>query len=579
MAGSIQPSGCVHQALLSVVVCVIALSAAAPAQRTHIVDVGLNGTASFTDRDTGRSTFNINPVPTVIQRGDSVEWRFLYGHSSTSGTCPNSVCTPNGTWDSGIKPGPSDVFPRTFTTTGVFPYFCLVHLSLMQGKVMVLEGPEFILEVNNPSQTAIPAIGVLAGQTATFTGSVSGFLGYNNPVQLSCQNGSPRLPATCSTVTVTPDGNGGAIAFNLTATDPTPGTYTFDIVAVGTDTRQVTKRQQVQLQISDVAISSPVPQTVTAIAFVAASDPMTFNLQSIADFSGFVSLDCTGLPPSSFCFLDSGSPFLSPGSSETISMRVSSGVGPPDIYQARVLATAFFLGSSITHSRPFTLRLLPADHLSVAAPSTVTSGTPFNLTVRALDRNETVINGYNQSVHFTSTDSTAGLPANSPVNNGQRTFPVTLKKLGPRTVTANDLSVFATAGTSPIIFVQPGSPPNTRSAVSSSRAPAKDAYFKNDEVILVATVSANSGTTTPTGVVRFFDGAREISPPAGVGLSQVSLGVARASLALPHLRPGGHMITVIYDGDLNFQSSVSQPFSQPRSPAPRCVNDRCPGSH
>lgn len=117
--------------------------------------------------------------------------------------------------------------------------------------------------------------------------------------------------------------------------------------------------------------------------------------------------------------------------------------------------------------------------------------------------------------------------------------------------------------------------------MNSSRSPAsgRDAYFRNDDVTVTITVAAPGGSVAPTGKVHLFLGAREITPAAGLNLSPLSPGQARATFTIASLPPGGHTITAVYDGDANFAPSVSQPFSQPRSPAPRCVGDRCPGMH
>src|SRR5262245_13217200 len=75
------------------------------------------------------------PASISISQGDSIKWDFVSGdHSSTSGTCsPN--CTPNGTWDSGVRSSGS--FTRAFNSQGTFHYYCTVHGSMMQGTVTV----------------------------------------------------------------------------------------------------------------------------------------------------------------------------------------------------------------------------------------------------------------------------------------------------------------------------------------------------------------------------------------------------------------------------------------------------------
>src|SRR5207247_4837345 len=51
-------------------------------------------------------------------------------------------------------------------------------------------------------------------------------------------------------------------------------------------------------------------------------------------------------------------------------------------------------------------------HLSLAAPSTTTAGSSFSLTVTAKDANNNTLTSYLGTVHFTSTDPAAVLPAN-----------------------------------------------------------------------------------------------------------------------------------------------------------------------
>lgn len=71
----------------------------------------------------------------TIHAGDTIEWVWVNGsHSATSGTCPLG-CVPDGLWDSGI--GHDTTYQHTFASAGSFPYFCLVHGTMMQGTVVV----------------------------------------------------------------------------------------------------------------------------------------------------------------------------------------------------------------------------------------------------------------------------------------------------------------------------------------------------------------------------------------------------------------------------------------------------------
>src|SRR5207244_359796 len=72
-----------------------------------------------------------------------------------------------------------------------------------------------------------------------------------------------------------------------------------------------------------------------------------------------------------------------------------------------------------------------------------TAGSPFTITVTAQDANNNVLTGYTGTVHFTSSDGQAVLPANYTFNSGDAgvhmfTNGVTLKTAGSQSVTATD---------------------------------------------------------------------------------------------------------------------------------------------
>ena len=75
----------------------------------------------------------------TIHVGQTVVWRNDDGvpHTTTSGSCMGSTCTPSGVWDSGtLNPGQS--FSHQFTMMGTFPYFCRIHGAMMQGTIVVM---------------------------------------------------------------------------------------------------------------------------------------------------------------------------------------------------------------------------------------------------------------------------------------------------------------------------------------------------------------------------------------------------------------------------------------------------------
>jgi hypothetical protein len=87
-------------------------------------------------------------------------------------------------------------------------------------------------------------------------------------------------------------------------------------------------------------------------------------------------------------------------------------------------------------------------------PSSATAGSAFSLTVSALDANNNVVAGYLGTVHFTSNDGAATLPADytfTAADNGVHTFSgVTLRTAGNRTVTATDTAAGSLTGSATV---------------------------------------------------------------------------------------------------------------------------------
>jgi PKD repeat protein len=116
---------------LAVSALAILLLPAAAFAATRTVHVGTGGQHVFVDSASQTSTTTINVGDTVIWMWDDIF------HSTTSGSCPNGVCSADNTWDSGVRQSLPSTFSFTFTTAGTFPYHCSVHLALMQGTVIV----------------------------------------------------------------------------------------------------------------------------------------------------------------------------------------------------------------------------------------------------------------------------------------------------------------------------------------------------------------------------------------------------------------------------------------------------------
>jgi uncharacterized repeat protein (TIGR01451 family) len=100
-----------------------------------------------------------------------------------------------------------------------------------------------------------------------------------------------------------------------------------------------------------------------------------------------------------------------------------------------------------------TVTALPATHFVVSAPASATAGQAFSFTVTALDQFNNTATGYTGTIHFTSSDGQAVLPADTTLTNGTGAFSATLKTAGNQTITATDTVDSSITGTSNTITV------------------------------------------------------------------------------------------------------------------------------
>jgi hypothetical protein len=117
--------------------------------------------------------------------------------------------------------------------------------------------------------------------------------------------------------------------------------------------------------------------------------------------------------------------------------------------------TATDTSNASVHGQSGTISVTPvaATHLAVSAPSTASNGVGFTVTVTAQDQFNNTATGFGDTVHFTTSDGSATLPADTTLTNGTGTFTVTLRTNGSQTVTATDTANGAIAGTSAAITV------------------------------------------------------------------------------------------------------------------------------
>src|SRR5207245_9833773 len=107
---------------------------------------------------------------------------------------------------------------------------------------------------------------------------------------------------------------------------------------------------------------------------------------------------------------------------------------------AQSLTATDTVSASLTGTQPgITVNPAAASTLSVTAfPSPVTAGTAGGFTVSARNAYGNVATGYAGTVHFSSSDVQAVLPANATLSTGTGTFRATLTTAGNQSLTPTD---------------------------------------------------------------------------------------------------------------------------------------------
>ena len=158
---------------------------------------------------------------------------------------------------------------------------------------------------------------------------------------------------------------------------------------------------------------------------------------------------------------------------------------------------------------------LVANHLSVvAATSTPTAGTAFNVTVTAMDSSNKVVTSYTGPVQLTSSDANAALPASGTLLNGTGSFSVTLKTASSETITATDAANTALTGASGTLNVRAG--PATRFSLSGRNGALLGAAYS---VTVDALDTFGNVATAYTGTVHFTSSDAQAVLPVNSSLT------------------------------------------------------------
>jgi DNA/RNA endonuclease G (NUC1)/fibronectin type 3 domain-containing protein len=346
-----------------------------------------------------------------------------------------------------------------------------------------------VLEGNDPPNAADDSKTTAANTPLTFPSSDLTINDNPGPANESSQT----LTVSAVTATATTHGlvalNSGNVTYTPDINFTGPASFTYQVCDNGvtaglldsrcsTATVNVTVNPPVTTHFSVTApanVGNGTPFNVTVTALDASNATVTTYTGTVH----FTSSSAGTLPPDyTFVGGDSGTHTFSVSLTTTGAQSVTATDG------------------GITGSANTTVAPPPATHFSVTAPANVGNGTPFNVTVTALDASNTIVPSYTGTVHFTS--SSAGtLPADYTFvggDSGTHTFSVSLTTTGAQSITATDGGITGSANTT----VAP--PPATHFSVT---APANVGNGTPFNVTVTALDASNTIVPSYTGTVHF----------------------------------------------------------------------------
>ena len=186
--------------------------------------------------------------------------------------------------------------------------------------------------------------------------------------------------------------------------------------------------------------------------------------------------------------------------------------------------------------------------MSVSSPSTTdTAGTAQTFTVTALGPNGATDTHYTGTIHFSSTDPHAVLPANYTFTGsdaGVHTFTATLETAGTQSVTATDTATQSTTGTESNITVIAAA----ASSLTVTGFPNPDTAGTAGNFTVTAYDPYGNVATGYTGTVHFTSTDPQASLPGNYMFAAADAGEA---YLLRHAQDGGHSVDHCHRYSLN----------------------------
>ena len=224
------------------------------------------------------------------------------------------------------------------------------------------------------------------------------------------------------------------------------GTFAATLTKAGSQTVTVTDSANLLTSSATTAVSAGHATALTVTSTATPTAGVSFSF-TVAAQDQFGNADSTYAGRVRFTSSDTSSGVVLPADS-----TLSGGVGtfPATLTKAgsQTITATDTATASIAGVGTVSVRAASATRLVLTSTATPTAGAGFSFTVTAKDRFGNIDDAYAGRVHFTTTDTSAGvvLPPDATLSNGTGTFSATLTKAGAQTVTATDLATSSITG-------------------------------------------------------------------------------------------------------------------------------------
>ncbi|WP_160115019.1 beta strand repeat-containing protein [Bryocella elongata] len=469
--------------------------------------------ASFEDEFTYYVPVAISPAAGTLSltKGASYSQAFTVAGGSGSYTYSHTGTLPTGVTLSLASGGNGWVLSGTPTVTGPFS---LGLTATDAANVALSDTENYTISVAASSSPATHfAVTATSSQTAgsAFTYTVTAetaanatATSYSGTVQFTSSDSNAVLPANATltngvgTFNATLKTSGSQ---SLTATDTVTSSIT------GSTSFSVTSGAPASLVV--VSLNNPVPYWTGSSFVVTAYDA----------FGNVATTDNDALTMTSpATHFGAPAPFvLNQG---TVEQNLAIGNSGQQTVTATDAATGLSGSVIVTVAQGW------AQNFSVSAPASTYLGQTTPYTVVALNLFNDPTTAYSGTVHFTSSDGSATLPADATITNGTGTFTAALGTVGSQTISATDTVTSSITGTSGSIAVSiPNLVVNTtadHAATASNCTPqtssgtnSTDTACALRDAIAYAQSNGYSSTITGSGNITFdstvFNAAKAIN--------------------------------------------------------------------